>query len=161
MSAIFLWYVKISMAIFKKLQTVVTVYMVNMVTVWEIVKETLYLSLLLKRYHEKKTIDRQISGLWVQDSEIWNVKASAIAAVIWFDQNHDYTQFHQFIKHVGVSGNIPSIQKIALLGTVCILRRAWVFQILSRFQMSSLTYRAVVKKKNNDKKNRENISNKV
>lgn len=54
MSAIFLWYVKISMAIFKKLQTVVTVYMVNMVTVRETVKETLYLSLLLKRYHEKK-----------------------------------------------------------------------------------------------------------
>ena len=94
------------MAIFKKLQTVVTVYMVNMVTVREIVKETLYLSLLLKRYHEKKkTIDRQISGLWVQDSEIWNVKASAIAAVIWFDQNHDYTisSIHQtrgcFRKH--------------------------------------------------------------
>ena len=42
------------MAIFKKLQTVVTVYMVNMVTVREIVKETLYLSLPLKRYHEKK-----------------------------------------------------------------------------------------------------------
>ena len=48
---------------------------------------------------------------------------------------------------MGVSGNIPSIQKIALRGTACIPGRVKAIQKLGRFQMSSLTYRAAVKLK--------------